>query len=151
MRVLAIDLGSPGGLCILVSGGEWGSVLSWRRLPKGMDLGTFQSTIGNVLDAFGVGLVAMEKPGTWGNPWIGMSQRGRYDIVKALCQQRGIRVASFAPSEVKRAIAGSGKASKAQVARAVQRMIGFAPGDEHCSDAGALAIIAMSRELCQAR
>jgi len=62
--------------------------------------------------------------------------------------QRGTRVMEVAPAEVKRAITGSGRASKEQIRRAVTRMcrLSTAPASEHVCDALALALVGLGRE-----
>jgi crossover junction endodeoxyribonuclease RuvC len=62
--------------------------------------------------------------------------------------QRGARVMEVAPAEVKRALTGSGRASKEQIRRAVTRMcrLASAPASDHVCDALALALVGLARE-----
>lgn len=61
--------------------------------------------------------------------------------------QRSLRVLAVAPAEVKRAVTASGAAPKAQVARAVQALLGLPtlPRPSHVADALALALAGLSR------
>ena len=61
--------------------------------------------------------------------------------------QRKLRVVTVAPAEVKRAVTASGAARKAQVARAVQALLGLPalPRPSHVADALALAFTGLSR------
>lgn len=59
---------------------------------------------------------------------------------------RGIEVHEYAASEIKKAVAGTGRASKEQVSRMVALVLGGAiPGDEHACDAAAAAICHLHR------
>jgi len=57
-----------------------------------------------------------------------------------------IEVFEYSASEIKRAVSGSGRAGKEQVARMVAMLLGVeAPGDEHACDAIAAAICHLNR------
>jgi crossover junction endodeoxyribonuclease RuvC len=62
--------------------------------------------------------------------------------------QTGARVMEVSPAEVKKALTGSGRASKEQIRRAVTRMLSLpsAPESEHVCDALALALVGAARE-----
>ena len=68
-------------------------------------------------------------------------------VICLAARQRGVEVVTLAPAEVKRAIAGHGAASKAQVQEAVRRLLrlAMAPRPSHVADALALALTALSR------
>ena len=68
-------------------------------------------------------------------------------VICLAARQRGVDVLTLAPAEVKRAIAGHGAASKAQVQEAVRRLLRLstAPRPSHVADALALALTALSR------
>ena len=68
-------------------------------------------------------------------------------VICLAARQRGVDVVTLAPAEVKRAIAGHGAASKAQVQEAVRRLLRLpaAPRPSHVADALALALTALSR------
>lgn len=62
-------------------------------------------------------------------------------------RQRKLPVVAVSPAEVKRAVTASGAAPKAQVARAVQALLGLPalPRPSHVADALALAFTGLSR------
>lgn len=62
-------------------------------------------------------------------------------------RQRRVTMLSVAPAEVKRAVTASGAASKGQVARAMQALLGLPapPRPTHVADALALAFMGLSR------
>ena len=68
----------------------------------------------------------------------------------AIClagEQQGAKIEELSPAEVKRALTGSGRASKAQVMRAISHHLSLAkpPASEHVADALALAFVCASR------
>jgi len=69
-------------------------------------------------------------------------------VICLAADQSGARVVEVSPAEVKRALTGSGRASKEQIRRAVTRMLGLprAPHSEHVCDALGLAIVGAARE-----
>lgn len=64
-------------------------------------------------------------------------------------RQREVAILPLAPAEVKRMVAANGSASKAQVQRGVQRLLGLAhrPRPSHAADALGLAATGLSRVL----
>lgn len=68
-------------------------------------------------------------------------------IICLAARQRERSLVSVAPAEVKRAVTASGAAPKAQVARAVQALLGLPalPRPSHVADALALAFTGLSR------
>jgi crossover junction endodeoxyribonuclease RuvC len=69
-------------------------------------------------------------------------------VICLAAEQTGARVLELSPAEVKKALTGSGRASKEQIKRAVTRMLGLRrpPDSEHVCDALALAIVGAARE-----
>ena len=68
-------------------------------------------------------------------------------VICLAARQRDVTLLALAPAEVKRAIAANGAASKEQVQRSVQRLLGLAalPRPSHVADALALALTGFSR------
>jgi len=68
-------------------------------------------------------------------------------VVYLAARQHAIPVLALAPAEVKRAIAGNGAASKAQIQHGIQRLLGLPqlPRPSHVADAMALAVTGFSR------
>ena len=68
-------------------------------------------------------------------------------VICLAARQRGVTVLPLAPAEMKRAIAANGNASKSQVQRGVQRLLGLSavPKPSHVADALGLAITGLSR------
>lgn len=68
-------------------------------------------------------------------------------VVCLAARQRDVPVMPLAPAEVKRAITGYGAAHKAQIQRAMQRLLGLPepPRTSHVADALALAFTGLQR------
>jgi len=67
-------------------------------------------------------------------------------VVCLAAAQQGVAVEALPPAAVKQAIAGFGAASKAQIQRAVQRLLGAGQAlDAHTADAAAMALTVLSR------
>ncbi|MEW6774830.1 MAG: crossover junction endodeoxyribonuclease RuvC [Bdellovibrionota bacterium] len=67
-------------------------------------------------------------------------------VVILLCRRGGVPVSEYAPAEIKRAIAGKGRAEKFQVARMVQIVLGLsAPPPADAADALAVALTHLQR------
>lgn len=146
MIVIGIDLGGPGGLSVLQPNGDMGKVLHWQQLPKGLTLAGLRERIARVLDTFDVQVIATERPGAWANKRIGMAQREKQSVVKTLCQEHHIRLVEYQPQTIKKAVTGSGRATKEQVGRAVRRMVRIETTDEHVLDSVAIGLVALGRE-----
>lgn len=146
MTVLGIDLGGPGGLVVLKPNGNLGAVLHWQQLPKGLDLAGLRERVARVLDTFDVQVIATERPFIGGYARTTASQREKFGVVKTLCQERKVKLVSYGPPEVKKAVTGNGRASKEQVGRAVRRMVRIETEDEHVLDSVAIGLVAMGRE-----
>ena len=68
-------------------------------------------------------------------------------VIYLAARQLGVGVTALAPSEVKRAVTGSGSAGKAQVQRGVQTLLGLKdlPRPSHVADALGLAVTGLAR------
>lgn len=68
-------------------------------------------------------------------------------VIYLAARQSGIPVLALSPSEVKRAVTGSGAAPKGQVQRSVQTLLGLAalPRPSHVADALGLCVTGIAR------
>jgi crossover junction endodeoxyribonuclease RuvC len=67
-------------------------------------------------------------------------------VVYLAAAEEGVDVIPLPPAAVKQAISGFGGASKGQIQRSVQRLLGVAGAlDAHAADAAAIALTALSR------
>jgi crossover junction endodeoxyribonuclease RuvC len=70
-------------------------------------------------------VVAVEDVFTHQNPRSALALAQARGMALAVCGLAGLRVASYPPASVKKAVSGSGRADKDQIARMVQALIGL--------------------------
>jgi crossover junction endodeoxyribonuclease RuvC len=86
--------------------------------------------------------VALEESFVGADARIALSVGQARGVVLVASALAGVECAEYAPSRVKQAVCGYGRAEKAQVARMVQTILGLSspPASTHASDALAVAI-----------
>lgn len=92
-----------------------------------------------------VAAVALERPiGHAGSPSVPAVASGLVALAELACERRGIATLQVSPMTAKKAAAGSGRASKGEVAEAMAARFGveLEPGDE--ADALAVAVTALA-------
>ena len=147
MRAMGVDLGNPGGVAVLTDeGGQGIWPLAVEEIKPATTNLELQRIVHRLCKAHAVQVVATEKPGTWGRATVGMSQRGKQDLVRAVCQAVKIPLVDYQPQEIKKAVTDNGRASKEQVGRCVRMLVRVASTDEHILDACAIALVALNRE-----
>jgi Holliday junction resolvasome RuvABC endonuclease subunit len=146
LRVCGIDLGSPGGIAVLSDDGQGIRVQRAIALPARCSAFELQRAAHEICREQAVTVVATERPGTWGRRSIGMAQRAKQELVRAVCQSLGIRLIDYQPQEIKKAITGRGRAGKEQVGRCVKLLLKIDSENEHVLDACAIALVALNRE-----
>lgn len=132
MRILGLDPGSRvcgygviderGGQMTYV---ECGLLTAPEERPMEERLGELARGLREVVAELRPEIVAVEDVFTHQNPRSALAlaqARGMALAVIGLC---GLSVASYAPALVKKAVSGSGRADKAQIARMVQALIGL--------------------------
>lgn len=149
MRVLGVDLGDPGGLALIdmdARGRVW-HIRARELGPKDQGF-AMQQLLHQLCQEQQPELVATERPftGRWDpRPKVGLAQREKQGLVKAVCESLSIRFVDFQPQTIKKAVCGNGHAPKSQVARAVTGITGFVHPSEHVMDAVAIALLAARR------
>jgi crossover junction endodeoxyribonuclease RuvC len=116
------------------------------RTPPGDDpaarIGALSLALENCLDCFSPDIVALERVFAQHNVRTVMGTAQISGVVLALAHARAIPVSLRTPSEVKAAVTGYGRATKAQVGSLVQSILGLdeIPQPADAADALALAI-----------
>ena len=148
MRILGVDPGSRicgYGVVDLTGDGcryvECGVLTAAERLPMEDRLAEIARTLGEVIDELQPRLMAVEDVFSHKNPRSALALAQARGTVLAVAGLRNIRVCSYAPAVVKKTVTGRGRASKEQVARMVQVLVGLgrAPRAD-AADALAVAI-----------
>jgi crossover junction endodeoxyribonuclease RuvC len=132
VRILGLDPGSRvcGYGVVDLRGGELayvecGVLTAPEDRPMEERLGEIARGLREVIEELSPRIVAVEDVFSHQNPRSALAlaqARGMALAVVGLC---GLRVASYAPALVKKALAGSGRAEKGQIARMVQTLIGL--------------------------
>ena len=110
-------------------------------------LAELAAELGDVLDELGPEVVAIERVFFQVNVRTAMSVGQASGIAMVEAVRRGCEVVEYGPNEVKQAVAGHGAATKAEVQRMVQMLLGLreAPSPPDAADAAALALCHLSR------
>jgi crossover junction endodeoxyribonuclease RuvC len=132
---------------------ECGVLTANERLPMEVRLGEIARGLREVIGELEPGLMGVEDVFTHQNHRSALALAQARGMVLAVAGMAGITVCSYAPSVVKKTVTGRGGASKDQVARMVQVLVGLGSLPRaDASDALAVAITcAMTRELGEPR
>ncbi|MBX3156549.1 MAG: crossover junction endodeoxyribonuclease RuvC [Deltaproteobacteria bacterium] len=133
MRILGLDPGSRVcGYGVIERVGnrltyvECGVLTAPESQPMERRLGEIARGLREVLADCAPEVVAVEDVFTHQNPRSALALAHARGMALAVVGLAGLAVASYPPASVKKAVSGSGKADKAQVARMVQALIGMA-------------------------
>ncbi len=150
MRVLGIDTGlaatgygvieATGGVCRLVEGGVIETAASEALTAR---LSRIHAAIGQVIEDFSPEQVVVEDLyAKYRHPRTAIMMGHARGVILLAAAERGLAVESYQASLVKRALTGSGRASKQQVRRMVAQVLRLPepPSPDHVGDALALAI-----------
>ena len=149
MRVLGIDPGTAacgygivqesGGRLKAIDHGWWQTPA--KRRPE-FRLKTIFDGVTELIEDFGPGAVVLEESFVGADARTALSVGQARGAVLVAAASFGLECAEYAPSRVKQAVCGYGRAEKAQVQRMVMAILGLrtAPTPQHASDALAVAI-----------
>jgi crossover junction endodeoxyribonuclease RuvC len=132
VRILGLDPGSRvcGYGVIDERGGELayvecGLLTAPEHRPMEHRLGELARGLSEVIAELRPEAVAVEDVFTYQNPRSALALAQARGMALAVIGLAGLAVASYAPALVKKAVSGSGRADKAQIARMVQALIGL--------------------------
>ena len=149
MRVLGIDPGTAacGYGIVHESGGRVRAVEhGWWKTPAGrrpeLRLRTIFDGVTELIEDFGPNVVVLEESFVGVDARTALSVGQARGVVLVAAASLGLECAEYAPSRVKQAVCGYGRAEKAQVQRMVMAILGMRtpPTPQHASDALAVAI-----------
>lgn len=132
MRILGLDPGSR--FCGYGVIDEVGGALRYVECgvltaPEGnameMRLGEIARGLHEVIAELAPAVVAVESVFVHSNPRSALALAQARGMALAVIGLAGLRVASYTPATVKKAVSGSGRADKDQIARMVQALIGL--------------------------
>jgi crossover junction endodeoxyribonuclease RuvC len=149
VRVLGIDPGTAacgygivhesGGRLKAIDHGWWQTPA--KRRPE-LRLKTIFDGVTELIEDFGPDAVVLEESFVGVDARTALSVGQARGAVLVAAASFGLECAEYAPSRVKQAVCGYGRAEKAQVQRMVMAILGLrtAPTPQHASDALAVAI-----------
>ncbi|MEW6360510.1 MAG: crossover junction endodeoxyribonuclease RuvC [Pyrinomonadaceae bacterium] len=149
MRVLGIDPGSETlgwgiveGTGRKYSGLGFGVVKSNVKLTFAARLLSVYDGVSDIIDRFAPDTLSIEEAFYASNPSVAIKLGQVRGVILLLGQQRGLRIAEYAPRLVKQTVVGYGNAEKRQVAEMVRILLklDMAPRPHDAADALALAI-----------
>jgi crossover junction endodeoxyribonuclease RuvC len=132
VRILGLDPGSRVcGYGVIDARGddltyiECGLLTAPEDRPMEQRLGELARNLREVIGELRPDAVAVEDVFSYQNPRSALALAQARGMALAVIGLAGLAVASYAPALVKKAVSGSGRADKAQVARMVQALIGL--------------------------
>ncbi len=149
MIILGIDPGTAltGFGAVVYDGhnltaGAYGCIRTDRGEPAPLRLRKIHAEVSAILDDTNPDVVAMERLFFNANAKTAISVGQAQGVVMLAAASRGVPVVEHTPLEVKMAIVGNGRASKQQVQRMVQALLGLCepPKPDDTADALAIAI-----------
>jgi crossover junction endodeoxyribonuclease RuvC len=160
VRVLGIDPGTAAcGYGIVHGSGNRLKAVDhgWWKTPSRdrpeLRLKTIFDGVQELIEDFRPDAVALEESFVGADARTALSVGQARGVVLVAAASLGVECAEYAPSRVKQAVCGYGRAEKAQVQRMVMAILGMrtAPTPQHASDALAVAIChALAPELLRA-
>src|SRR5215208_185483 len=121
---------------------DYGVIVTNRDEPMAQRLLLIHTAVGHLIDLHRPSAVAVETLFFAQNVTTAMTVGQARGTVLLAAAQRDVPVAEYAPSEVKQAVVGYGKADKAQIQEMVRLILGLetAPHPDDAADALAVAI-----------
>ncbi len=150
VKVLGIDPGLRvcGYACLETDGGrevivEAGVFRTTEDLPLEARLNQIAEDIETILDKFGPDVVAVEELYShYAHPRTAILMGHARGVILQRCARAAVEVKSFAATRIKKSITGNGRASKEQMQRTMQTILGLSdlPKPPDVADAMAIAL-----------
>jgi crossover junction endodeoxyribonuclease RuvC len=121
---------------------DYGIIATDAGLPMAQRLVEIHEAVTELIQVFRPDAVAVERLFFAQNVTTAMTVGQARGVILLAAAQRGLPVAEYAPSEVKQAVVGYGKADKRQIQEMVRIMLGLesVPRPDDAADALAIAI-----------
>lgn len=126
---------------------DCGAVRARRSLPLAERLHLIHDGLAEVIERIGPEVAVVEQPFAGRNLATAIAIGEARGVVLLACASAGVRIEEYSPSEIKRAVTGSGAARKEQVAGMVTALLGLSrvPKSTDATDALAAAICYLHR------
>jgi crossover junction endodeoxyribonuclease RuvC len=121
---------------------DYGVIVTSADVPMAIRLLEIHDAVAELIERHQPTAIAVESLFFARNVTTAMTVGQARGVVLLAAAERGLPVAEYAPSEVKQAVVGYGKADKQQIQEMVRIMLGleFAPRPDDAADALAVAI-----------
>jgi crossover junction endodeoxyribonuclease RuvC len=121
---------------------DYGVVVTSSDVPMALRLLQIHDAVGELIDLHRPDAIAVESLFFARNVTTAMTVGQARGVVLLAAAERGVPVSEYAPSEVKQAVVGYGKADKQQIQEMVRIMLGLEtlPRPDDAADALAVAI-----------
>lgn len=140
MNLLALDIATKTGWCTRTASGIW-NLKPNRGESEGMRLVRFKAKVSEIVKIEQISLIAYERPaGRHKSSIIVASEM--IGVLKELCICKGVELACFSATEIKKFATGKGNANKTDMIKAAINA-GYNPSDDNEADAIHLYRLAM--------
>jgi Holliday junction resolvasome RuvABC endonuclease subunit len=131
MKVLALDIATKTGWKTETASGVW-DLKPNRGESEGMRVVRFKSKVKEMIELEGITLVSYERPAGMHKSSI-MVASEMVGVLKDLCISKGIELACYSATEIKKFATGKGNAGKPQMIEACVKL-GYNPIDDNEAD-----------------
>lgn len=131
MKILALDIATNTGWKTETASGVW-NLKPNRGESEGMRVVRFKSKVKELIDLEGITLVSYERPAGMHKSSI-MVASEMVGVLKDLCISKGVELACYSATEIKKFATGKGNANKEAMIEAAQAL-GYNPIDDNEAD-----------------
>lgn len=132
MKILALDIATKTGWKTGTASGVW-DLKPNRGESEGMRVVRFKAKVKEVIELEGIDIIAYERPAGMHKGSI-MVASEMVGVLKDLCIEKGVQLACYSASEIKKFATGKGNAKKEAMISAA-KSLGFNPKDDNEADA----------------
>lgn len=131
-KILALDIATNTGWKTTTASGVW-NLKPNRGESEGMRVVRFKSKVRELIAMEGINLVSYERPAGMHKSSI-MVASEMVGVLKDLCIELGVELASYSATEIKKFATGKGNCGKPEMIEAAKKL-GFNPQDDNEADA----------------
>jgi len=132
MKILALDIATVTGWKTETSSGTW-NLKPNRGESEGMRVVRFKAKVKEMVELENISLISYERPAGLFKSSI-MVASEMVGVLKLLCIEKGIDLACYSATEIKKFATGKGNANKDAMIQAAKDL-GFNPSDDNEADA----------------
>lgn len=138
-KILSLDIATNTGWKTETTSGVW-NLKPARGESEGMRVVRFKSKVKELIELEGINLIAYERPAGMHKASI-MVASEMVGVLKDLCIEKGIELACYSATEIKKFATDKGNANKEQMIEAA-KSLGYNPKDDNEADAIHLYLLA---------